>query len=110
MHAWKHTLTRWFSGYTYVHSTNGWDEVRAVTTWDSHPDNNHPPNNDSLQTDLDLYVTDPYGLPVGISASYDNNYEIVEFNAITTGTYNARASKTRFDGTTEYVGFAYTYV
>lgn len=85
-------------------------KVRVVITWDSHPDNNHPPNNDSLQTDLDLYVTDPYGLPAGISASYDNNYEIVEFNAITTGTYNARASKIRFDGTTEYVGFAYTYV
>lgn len=85
-------------------------KVRVVITWDSHPDNNHPPNNDFLQTDLDLYVTDPYGLPVGISVSYDNNYEIVEFNAMTTGTYNARASKIRFDGTTEYVGFAYTYV
>ncbi len=85
-------------------------KVRVAITWDSHPDNNHPPNNDPLQTDLDLYVFDPFGFPVGISASYDNNYEIVEFTALTTGTYKARAVKQRFDGTTEYVGFAYTYV
>ena len=85
-------------------------KVRVVITWDSHPDNNHPPTSDPLQSDLDLYVYDPSGNLVTASTSFDNNYEIVEFTAPATGNYKARATASRFDGTNEYVGFAYTYV
>ncbi len=43
-----------------IYATQG-QKVRVVITWDSHPDNNRPPNNDLLQTDLDLYILDPSG-------------------------------------------------
>lgn len=86
-------------------------KVRVVITWDSHPDHNRPTTRDDLQTDLDLNILDPSGRIMSPrSNSWDNNYEIIEFTAPTTGAYNARVLKFRFDGTTEYVGFAYAYV
>jgi hypothetical protein len=94
----------------YPFTATAGQKVRVVITWDSHPDNNHPPTSDPLQSDLDLYVYDPSGNLVTASTSFDNNYEIVEFTAPATGNYKARATASRFDGTTEYVGFAYTYV
>lgn len=94
----------------YPFTATAGQKVRVVITWDSHPDNNHPPTSDPLQSDLDLYVYDPSGNLVTASTSFDNNYEIVEFTAPATGNYKARATASRFDGTNEYVGFAYTYV
>jgi len=58
--------------------------------------------------DLDLVVFNPSGGFVTNSNSWDNNYEIVEFTASTTGNYNIRLDKSRFDGSSERVGFAYT--
>ena len=61
-----------------------------------------------LNADLDLVVYNPSGNFVTSSNSWDNNYEIVEFTAATTGNYNIRLNKSRFAGTSERVGFAYT--
>lgn len=85
-------------------------KVRAVASWDSLPSNNHTLNQmtDTLMADLDLVVFDPSGSFVTNSNSWDNNYEIVEFTASATGNYNIRLDKSRFDGTSERVGFAYT--
>ncbi len=94
----------------YPFTATAGQKVRVVITWDSHPDNNHPPTSDPLQSDLDLYIYDPSGNLVTSSISFDANYEIVEFTAASTGNYRARATASRFDGTNEYVGFAYTYV
>jgi subtilisin family serine protease len=85
-------------------------KVRAVASWDSLPANAHPPTSmtDTLNADLDLVVYNPSGSFVTNSNSWDNNYEIVEFTASTTGNYNIRLDKSRFAGTSERVGFAYT--
>jgi hypothetical protein len=87
-------------------------KVRAVASWDSLPENAHPsagdPITDTLNADLDLVVYNPSGNFVTNSNSWDNNYEIVEFTASTTGNYNIRLDKSRFAGTSERVGFAYT--
>ncbi len=94
----------------YPFTATAGQKVRVVITWDSHPDNNHPPTSDPLQSDLDLYIYDLSGNIVTSSISFDANYEIVEFTAPATGNYKARVTASRFDGTNEYVGFAYTYV
>ncbi|MCZ7385665.1 MAG: DUF2341 domain-containing protein [Candidatus Methanoperedens sp.] len=93
--------------YTFtVTSVN--QKIRVAIAWDSHPDSNHPPTSDTLESDLDLYILDPNGNIVASSTSYDNSYEIVEFTPQTTGTFKARVSANRFDGAYEYVGFAKT--
>jgi serine protease AprX len=40
--------------------------------------------------DLDLVLKDPGAVPVATSASFDNNFEIVEFTALSTGVYTAK--------------------
>lgn len=45
----------------YPFTATAGQKVRVVITWDSHPDNNHPPTSDPLQSDLDLYIYDPSG-------------------------------------------------
>lgn len=94
---------------SYTFSASAGQKVRVVVNWDSHPDSNHPPSTDPLESDLDLYIYDPSGNFVTSSTSWDNSYEIVEFTASATGTYEARVSAYRFDGSYEYVGFAYTF-
>ncbi len=89
-------------------SSSAGEKVRVVIVWNSHPDNNTPPNNDDLLSDLDLYIYDPSGALVNKSVSYDNSYEIVEFTAPATGTYDAQINAPTFDGLYEYVGIAKT--
>ncbi len=81
-------------------------KIRVAIAWDSHPDSNHPPVNDDLQSDLNLVVYGPSGAAVGTSDSYDNSYEIVEFNATATGTYDATVYAVTFTGPYEYLGYA----
>ncbi|NJD75974.1 MAG: DUF2341 domain-containing protein [Candidatus Methanoperedens sp.] len=81
-------------------------KIRVAIAWASHPDSNHPPTNDTLQSNLDLYIMDPNNNVVNKSISEDNNYEIVEFTPATTGTFKARVVAPRFDGLYEYLGFA----
>jgi hypothetical protein len=93
----------------YVNAQAG-QKVRAVISWNAQPDDNHAPVSDPLNSDLDLVVFGPTDNLVTISNSYDNNYEIVEFTAPTTGQYRLQNTRIRFDGTSDRVGFAYCYV
>ncbi len=92
--------------YYYSFSASEGQKIRVAIAWDSHPDSNHPPTNDDLKADLDLYILNPSNTPVVTSSSYDNNYEIVEFTAQTTGTYKAKVTAKRFQGAYEYLGIA----
>jgi hypothetical protein len=92
----------------FTFSATAGERVRIVITWDSHPDSNHPPVNDDLQSDLNLVVYGPSGAAVGTSDSYDNSYEIVEFTAPAAGTYDATVYAKTFNGSYEYLGFAKT--
>jgi len=66
------------------------DWIRVAIAWWSEAD--PPPpyptlGNDALTTNFDLYVRSPSGELPGYSASWDNNFEIVEFVAPETGVY-----------------------
>ncbi len=90
-------------------SATAGQKIRAVITWDSHPDNNSPPVSDELQSDLNLVVYSPSDAVVGTSDSFDNSYEIVEFTASETGTYDAQVQARTYSGS-EIIGFAKTVV
>ncbi|MGB9683322.1 MAG: S8 family serine peptidase, partial [Candidatus Bathyarchaeales archaeon] len=94
----------------YAFNVDVGKRVRVTIAWDSHPDANDPPTTDQLLADLDLVVYDPLNRIVAVSASWDNSYEIVDFTASVSGTYKARVIQFRFDGTYEYLGFAWTQV
>lgn len=98
-----------FPKHFTFYATQG-QKVRVVIVWDSHPDNNHPPTTDELQSDLNLVVYGPSGAMVDKSDSYDNSYEIAEFIAPAAGTYDATVYAKRFDGAYEYLGFAKAFV
>jgi len=83
------------------------DRIRVAITWDSHTDQSHPPTTDWLAADLDLIIYDPTGKRYVSSCSYDNNYEIVEFTAPMDGTYKAEVNPIRFEGGSEFLGFAW---
>ncbi len=81
------------------------DLIRVAIAWWSEAD--PPPayptlGDDALTSNFDLYVWDPNASLVasGYSASWDNNYEIVEFSAPQTGLYEIGAYKSP-NGTTE---------
>ncbi|MCD6345747.1 MAG: S8 family serine peptidase, partial [Anaerolineae bacterium] len=81
------------------------DLIRVAIAWWSEAD--PPPayptsGDDALTSNFNLYVWDPDGnlLSSGYSASWDNNYEIVEFSAPKTGFYEIGAYKST-NGTTE---------
>ncbi len=81
------------------------DLIRVAIAWWSEAD--PPPayptlGDDALTTNFNLYVWDPDGNLVssGYSASWDNNYEIVQFSAPQTGLYEIGAYKSP-NGTTE---------
>jgi hypothetical protein len=88
------------------------ERVRAVIAWNSDPGADYA--TDPLDADLDLYVLDPDGaLLLGegeYSESFDNSFEIVEFDAPTTGDYTLRINEHRFDGTSEDVGVAWVRI
>lgn len=81
-------------------------KVRVAISWNSKSAG--PYGVDSLKVDLDLKVKSPSSY-VGTSASYDNNYEIVEFTAPVPGTYTAEIYKRRWDSghPSERIGLAY---
>jgi len=81
------------------------DLIRVAIAWWSEADS--PPDyptlgDDALTSNFNLYVWDPDDdlLPSGYSASWDNNYEIVQFSAPKTGLYEIGAYKA-LNGTTE---------
>jgi subtilisin family serine protease len=60
----------------------------------------------TVSTNLDLRVSNPVGGTVGVSASQDNNFELVEFTAGATGTYRIRVDDARPSPGAEFVGLA----
>ena len=91
---------------TVTFSATKGQRIRVAIAWDSHPDAGHPPTTDPLESDLDLVIYDPDNSVAAYSMSFDNSYEIVDFLALEDGTYTARITAYRFDGSYEYVGFA----
>jgi subtilisin family serine protease len=95
--------------YRYFTANKG-DFVRVAIAWWSNADcstiNNC--NFDRLDTDLHLGVLGPDGqwVPGAWSASWDNNYELVEFVAPKTGTYWIAVYKERADEPSNYLGIA----
>lgn len=95
--------------YRYFTANKG-DFVRVAIAWWSNADcsaiNNC--NFDRLDTDLHLGVLGPNGqwVPGAWSASWDNNYELVEFVAPQTGTYRIAVYKQRADEPSNYLGIA----
>ena len=64
--------------------------VRVVASWNSHTSGSGDlTKSDSLLTDFDLQVVQPGGKVVG-SYTFDNNYEVVEFTASSSGTATIR--------------------
>lgn len=93
----------------YTFNASAGKKVRAVISWNSKSTGAY--GTDILKVDLDLRVKRPTtGTYVGSSLSRDNNYEIVEFIAPTTGIYTAEISKVRWDSgyASERLGFAYS--
>lgn len=84
--------------------------VRAAIAWDSTPSapgTGTAPTSDPLLADLELAVYAPNGTVVATSYSKDNSFEIVEFTAPATGTYIARVFARSFQGSSEYLAFAW---
>ncbi len=75
------------------------DETRVIALWFSKAD--AAGVTDVLQMDLDLMVVDPTGLPVAVSASPLNPFELARFVPKITGTYTIRLVRQRFEGTSE---------
>lgn len=86
------------------------ERVRVAIAWDSNPSADYGEN--PLQADLDLAVYGPGGgfIPGASSQSWDNSYEIVEFEAMQTGEHTIHIYSTRFDGDVEPVGVAWARV
>lgn len=82
-------------------------KIRVAIAWNSK--STGPYGVDSLKVDLDLRIKSPSGTIISSSASFDNNYEIVEFIAPSSGYYEAQISKRRWDSgyPNERLGFAY---
>ncbi len=96
--------------YRYFKASRG-ERVRVAISWWSNadcPDENNC-NYDRLDTDLRLGVKAPDGQWVdgAWSASWDNNYELVEFVAPQTGQYKIAVYKTRADETSNHLGIAW---
>lgn len=91
--------------HKYVYVSNP-GLVRVVLVWNSHTSNHY--GVDRLDSDLDLWVYNPYNQLVGYSISADNNYEVVEFNAWSPGYYRFDVRKDRFDSSWEYYAMAWS--
>jgi hypothetical protein len=91
---------------SYTITANAGQTVRMAIAWNSSTDTTSPPTTDVLKADFDLVVYDSSGKAVAFSTSYDNSYEIVDFTAPTTGTYTAKVTVHRFEGSSEYLGVA----
>jgi putative cell wall-binding protein len=79
--------------------------VRVVLSWNSSSN----ATSDALLTDFDLQVVQPTGATAG-SYSLDNNYEVVEFTAASTGTATIRLPHNRFDTGSQRYGLAWSKV
>ncbi len=84
--------------------------VRVALSWNSHTSGtSNTGKADALRTDFDLQVIQPNGALVG-SYSVDNNYEVLDFTAPSSGTARIRLAKTRFDAPSEQYALAWSKV
>jgi hypothetical protein len=95
--------------YRHFHANQG-EPIRIAISWWSNADcaSIDDCNYSRLDTDLHLGVHDPDGIqvPGAWSASWDNNYELVEFTAAKTGIYKIAVYKMRADEASNYLGIA----
>lgn len=77
---------------------------RIVLAWSSDP--SHPDWALQPSADIDLSVVDANGATVATSASWDNSFEIVEFDAPSGGLFTVRAQRYRCDRDT-WLGWAW---
>lgn len=82
------------------------DETRVVALWFSNA--NSAFSTDVLDMDLDMAVVDPSGSVVASSTSTVNPFEIASFIPSTSGTYEFRLTKQRFDGISEPLTVAWS--
>jgi hypothetical protein len=80
------------------------DRIRIVLQWNSNPSANYV--TDPLDADFDLHLKRG-GIVVDSSASYDNNYEIIDYTVSVDGTYSIEVDYRRFESTSEDVGLAW---
>lgn len=101
--SWFFTRPGGTTGFPIVQTftANVGQTVRVVIAWSHKATTGTQPT-----TDLDLVVLRPGAITVGSSASFDNNYEIVQFVAPVTGTYTARITNRRSSLGTEFIGVA----
>jgi hypothetical protein len=101
-----------YDNYELTMPVQAGERVRAVIAWNSNPAADY--STDPLDADLDLYILDPDDIILlgdgEYSESFDNSFEIVEFDAAKTGDYTLRINKHRFDGTSEDVGVAWVRI
>lgn len=83
---------------------NAGQRVKVALVWDSNPSWDY--TTDPLNADLDLWVFGPN--QVQASASWDNSYETVDFTATTSGNFQIKVHKFRFDGFNEYLAAAWS--
>jgi hypothetical protein len=82
--------------------------VRIALAWSSHTSgSDNLGKADTLASDLDLAVTGPDGAVVR-SASFDNNYEVVDIVAGRSGTMTVQVLPTRFQTSSEPYALAWT--
>jgi hypothetical protein len=91
----------------YVPVSRG-EKVRVVLVFDSQPNISDPYNGDQLYADLDLRVYRPNGSEKTASFGGLNNFEIVEFTADETGTYDVRVQRWSWSTDYEQMGIAWT--
>ena len=88
---------------------NSGQRVRVAISWWTAPDENYP--TDILKTNFDLLISNPSGnvFTNSISTSQDNNFELVDFTAPTSGLYTIRVQKNQNSidpNESNYVGIA----
>lgn len=90
--------------------SNGPTHVKVVLAWDSKVTTKQSePVSSALTVDMDLLVYDAQGIRVGYSGSYDNSYEIAEFDGKRGKTYTIKLR--RWSGTDKpWFGIAWTVV
>lgn len=99
------------TGYrTYNINLNAGDRARVCIAWAANANASYTTT--VLNADLDISVFAGAnvisGTSLGSSASFNNNFEIVEFTPATTGTYTIRINDYRFDGASETIGIAWS--
>lgn len=111
---WNGTVLSYDSGRYWFgpsFNANAGQKVRAAIVWDANSAGYG--GSDNLDVDLDLYIQRLSGTVwidesrAGSSNSWDNNYEIVEFNVPISGTYRAMVSKYRWNNVSNGENFGY---